>query len=98
MSDRQPTELASHYLYVTVDNLFASRNNTKITVRVNNNDPEIVTLIVAGLQISTVRDNWKAIFNEFATVLTSELEAKVPARTFRLDFNDGERTLKVVPE
>jgi hypothetical protein len=85
-------------MYVTVDNLFAHRSDKKITVRVNPNDPDIVTLIVAGLQISTLRDNWKAIFNEFAYVLTSELEAKVPARTFRLDFNDGERTLKVVPE
>lgn len=100
MSDRQPTELASTFLSVTVDSLFGGRRSDRvITVRVNDKDPELVTLIVAGLQICTVRDNWARIFNEFARVFATEvIEVKVPTRTIRLDFNDSERTLKAVPE
>lgn len=99
MSDRQPTELASQFLSVTVDSIFGHARNKTIEVRVNRKDPDIVTLIVGGLQIATVRDNWARIFNEFTRVLSTEVvEVTVPTRTIRLDFNDSERTLKVVPE
>lgn len=99
MSDRQRTELASQFFTVAVDTLFGYAGDKKINIHINRNNPDIVSLVVAGLRITTDRDNWARIFNEFARVFETEvIEVKVPSRTFRLDFNDSERTLKVVPE
>lgn len=98
MPERQPTELVSTFLTVTAE-AFANPRQKQISVDINRQTPDIISLVVGGFRITTVRDNWARIFNEFARVVTSEImEVKVPTRTFRFDFNDTDRELKVVSE
>ena len=99
MSEQQPTELPSSYLSITCD--AAPSDKLALRVRINDKDPDIITLIVGGMRISTVRENWARIFNEFAATVTDEIvEVTAPKRTFRIDFNDTDRTahIKAVAE
>jgi hypothetical protein len=98
MPNDKPTELVSTFLMVAAE-AFANERDRQIRVDINKGDPDIISLVVGGFRITTVRDNWARIFGEFARVVTSEVvEVKVPTRTFRFDFNDTDRELKVVPE
>jgi hypothetical protein len=96
MSDSKPTELVSTFFSVTAD---AFSHDRQIEVHINPNNRDIIALKVAGFRISTDRDNWARIFNEFARVCTADiLEVNVPTRTFRIAFDDENRTAVAVAE
>lgn len=99
MSDTDSNRLLTTFFTVSA-NAFARAEERDIVVHVNDTNRNIVTLEVGGLRITTDRDNWGAIFKEFAAVLSGEVVAMEQARTVRVAFDDANRTadLKLVTE
>lgn len=73
MSTSESTQLVSNFFMVSVNDLFASPKRNDIEVDINPDNRDIISLVIAGLRITTDRDNWAKIFNEFARVCTAEV-------------------------
>ena len=76
-----------------------AKGRRKVEVRVNANNPDIVTLELGGFRITTIRSAWAVVVGALVDIIGAEnIEITVPAKTFRIEFDDTNLEAKVVAQ
>lgn len=70
-----------------------------IEVIVNPGNTEILSVCVGGFRMSTRRSTWAAVVGALVDIIGAEnIEISVPAKTFRIEFDDTNLEAKVVAQ
>lgn len=101
-STRELPEDFHNFFHIICDafpNFHKGKGNHKVQVRVNHNNPDIVTLEVGGFRITTIRSAWAVVIGALVDIIGAQnIEITVPAKTFRIEFDDTNLEAKVVAQ